>query len=162
MSQIIFSNSKSLSKKDIYFTVLLAVGITALVLLLSSLKNFTRDFSWGSTVVICSLMFGIWTIRALREKTLKTVEIDNDSRKVIFVLEKQFAKIEVVSFDITLINYKIRREPDRFIPQKYNLIIQDGKNKLVISSRHKGLSIEALNEINSKLNRYLKQKPSGC
>ncbi|WP_276365522.1 hypothetical protein [Chryseolinea sp. H1M3-3] len=142
MSQIIFSNSRSLHKRDIYNRILLAIGIILFVLLLSPLRNHAREFSWYSITIVGSFILVAWTIDALREKTLKAVEINSGSQKVFFILEKQFGKIEIISFDINSINYQIKKQSDRFISQKYVLLIRDEKNRLAISSRYKGLSIE--------------------
>src|SRR5688572_13447933 len=103
MNQVIFKNSKSLTSKDIILQLLIGVGILTLVGLISPIRDKGQT-SWTIFFVMSGVIFVIWTIKALTEKTLKSVEINTTDKRVLFVMAQQFNKDKTFDFQLKTIS----------------------------------------------------------
>ena len=159
MSDLIFQNQKRLTRKDIYFQILFGLGMLILVGLFSPFRNLGEPFSWTSLSLLGfgGVLLTIWIFNALRETTLKAVEIRTENRKVIFVLDRQLGGEKVFDFQLDELQLDIKDVPSRSIPPKKILTIKDNQNELIISSLQKGVSERILNEILEKLKHYPQQ-----
>jgi hypothetical protein len=101
MSDLIFENKKRLTRKDISLQILFGLGILFLVGLFYLLRNHGQPLSWTSLsfLVFGGVLLAIWIFNALRETTLKTVEISTENRKVIFVLDRQLGATKSSTFN---------------------------------------------------------------
>ena len=159
MSNLIFENKKRLTRKDVYLQIIFGIGILFLVGLFSPFRNHGQPFSWTSSsfLVFGGILLAIWIFKALRETTLKAVEIRTENRKVIFVLNRQLGDDKVFEFQLSELHVDIKNVPDRNLPRKKILKIKDNQTELIISSRQKGLSEKILNDIVEKLKHYPQQ-----
>jgi hypothetical protein len=155
MGQIIFKNSKTLSTKDIFVQLLIGLGILLLVGLLSPIRDKGQT-SWTIFFVLSTLIVIAWTIKALTEKTLKLVDVQNT--EVRFVINRQLKNDQTFNFQLKGLSLEITTKPDRLIPPNKILTIKDNNSLLTISSRQKGLSEKSLTEIVKRIKHYPQQE----
>ena len=156
MNQVIFKNAKTLSSKDILLQLLIGVGLFILVALLSPIRERGQT-SWTIFFVLGGVVFVIWTIKALTEKTLKSVEIDNNEKRVLFVMNQQFKKDKTFEFELKNVSLDVINKPDRSLPPNKLLKIKGDNGDLTISSRQKGLSEQVLQNIVKTVKHYPQQ-----
>jgi hypothetical protein len=156
MNQVIFKNSKTLSSKDIILQLLIGVGVLILVGLFSPIRDKGQT-SWTIFFVISGLVFVIWTIKALTEKTLKSVEINNNDKRVLFVINQQFKRDKTFDFQLKNMSLDMTHRPDRSPTPNKILKVKDEDKKLTISSRQKGLSEQVLQNIALTIKHYPQQ-----
>lgn len=156
MNQVIFKNSKSLSSKDIILQLSTGVGILILVGLVSPIRDKGQT-SWAIFFGLSGIIFVIWMIKALTEKTLKSVEINNNDKRVLFVINQQFKKDKTFDFQLKNVSLDIINKPDRSLTPNKILKIKGEDKKLTISSRQKGLSEQALQNIVQTVKHYPQQ-----
>jgi hypothetical protein len=160
MSHVIFENSTKLTVKDIYLQILVGLSILFIVGLLSPLRNHRQSFSWTSFsfLIFAGVLLVIWIIKAVRETTLQSVEIQAEQGKVTFVLDRQLRGALTVDFQLNSLHLNMMDVPDRSLPRKKLLTIKDNYNELKLSSRQKGLSEAVFNGIVEKLKHYPQHK----
>jgi len=156
MNQVIFKNSKLLSKRDILLTIPIGLGILTLAELFSYLRGKENDLSLQGSLIFGCILFIIWTFRALNESTVKSIEIVGS--KVFFTIQSQLNKDKIIGFEKDSLSITIITKSDRFLPRNKIMKVTSGEDELEISSRQKGLSEAILLNIQKELKHSSQQR----
>jgi hypothetical protein len=156
MNQAIFKNTKTLSTKDIILQFTIPVGILTLIAFIVQMQG-TEHTPWPIFILSNGIILTIGLIVALTEKTLKSVEIDVNDNRILFVVNRHFNNDKTFDFQLKTVSLDITTKPDRSLPPNKILTIKDDNSRLSFSSRQKGLSEQTFMDIIEKVKHYPQQ-----
>lgn len=147
----IFKNQTKLDNTPISRMFLLIIVLPPLIVFISHYKNQGRH-AMGITGYFVTLIITVLAscYILLDDKTVRKIIIDEDSKKLILIIEKRFRKLSRIQFntvnlEITEKNHTSRRGKVKSINLK------QGNNSFIISSEFKGIGVDDIENINKDL-----------
>ncbi|WFO17097.1 hypothetical protein M601_005000 [Cellulophaga baltica 4] len=149
----IFKNNQRIEKSDIAVQIGRGVLLIVGFYIVSNISFSNREPDFDSTTILIIFIVLILTYTILFAKTTERIEIDESNNKLILTTSRQLRTNKITHLKLSEIGLKLKTIPSRSFDKEKVLIISDKKNKIKLSTKHKGITEAELNKIHDKIEK---------
>lgn len=144
--ETVFENHETIKRKDIPLQFGRAVLFLIACFFISKIKFINEELSFITLWIMGIGLILLFTFQILTSKTIKRIEKDINTGKLIFIFERQLRSEFKIELTISNIEMEIRKSITRSSFKKI-LHITDQRDSLKIDTKMKGISAIELDKI---------------
>ncbi|MFI2741263.1 hypothetical protein ACG2LH_00875 [Zhouia sp. PK063] len=159
--ETIFENNEEIKKIDIPVQIMRGILFLILIFIVSQIRFLNEELNPNITLIFGIVISLLFVYLILSAKTLKRIEKNTKSGKLIFTFARQFRNDDKMELNISELTLNLKNVQTRANSEKV-LLLFDKENKVKLSTNQKGITEIELNKIINEIESTTHNSGSCC